>query len=198
MLMSASFIKNLVLFGAVLLAVSGCSLITDRNVTLKYYQIGGTSLKQIDSEIRKKGPRINGVQHAVAVSNIKMTPDIALTSSPKGCIVTRARIKVHTIITLPRWENRSGADQKLAQAWDNLDRYTRLHEAVHVSIAQKYATKLELSLRTMKTAKTCKETGNIARMIIRDSMQNHEREQLRFDASEKARFAKLAKRNKSS
>ena len=178
------------------LTASGCSLFTDNIVTLKYYQIGGNSITQIDDEIRKKGPLISGTQHAVAVSNIKMIPDVSMVSTNNGCVIARARIKVHTIITLPHWKNRPEANPKLAKAWDNLDRYTRLHEAVHVSIAHKYAKQLELRLRTMNTAETCTETERMANRIIQTTLKSHEIEQLKFDASEKTRLATLGKRNK--
>ena len=55
---------------------------------------------------------------------------------PQGCTVRRARIKVRATVILPRWKNRKNASKKLGQTWDNLDRYTRLHEATHVAIAE--------------------------------------------------------------
>ncbi len=195
---SASLVLKCVLSAIVLAGVSGCSLYSQNSVTLEYYQIDGKSLAQLDTEIKKKGPRINGSEHAVAVSNIRMIPDITLTGEPTGCRITRARIKVKTIITLPRWNGRRRAERKLARAWDNLDRYTRLHEAVHVTIAHKYAKQLELRLKTLKPDGSCKKMGEIARKIIDKTMRLHEKEQLKFDTTEKARFARLSKLRKAS
>lgn len=178
--------------GAILLLLAGCTSSTT-SVTLDYYQVSGNSIQQIDQQIRDNGPRIDGNKHAVAVASIKMIPDIVLSSRPNGCVISRARIKVKAIVTLPRWNDRTGADAKLVRTWENLDRYTRLHEAVHVSIAGKYARQIELELKTLKTGKTCAETRDIAGALIDETMKKHEIEQQEFDESEKAKFAKLTK-----
>jgi len=191
-------IIRLSLAGIVMLGLAGCTQYTKTTVTLSYYKIGGNSLKQIDREIYKKGPRINGIEHAVAISNIKMTPDITLLAKPGGCIVSRARIKVRAKVTLPQWLKPQGAKHKIVRAWSNLDRYTRLHEAVHVAIADKYARQLEQELKSLKTGRNCFATRKITRSLIDSTMKKHDREQRKFDHSEKARFAKLAKRGKPS
>ncbi len=185
---------QLVFFGIILPVAAGCTVASKSGVSVDYYQIGGRSLEQLDQEIKEKGPRINGNEHAVAVSNIRMIPDIALLPGPKGCIVSRANINVQAKITLPRWINRKDAERRLARAWDNLDRYTRLHEAVHVTIAHKYAKQLEMELKTLRTGRSCSTTKKIVRATIKRTLRDHEREQLAFDASEKKRFAKLAGR----
>ena len=167
-------------------------------VTLDYYQVGGTTLKQIDQEIKDKGPRINGSNHAVAIANIKMTPDVSFIPTLKGCTVRRARIKVQATVILPRWENRRNANKKLGQTWDNLDRYTRLHEATHVAIADKHARRLEKNLEAIRVHRSCEVAGKLAKKVIAKAMKKHEREQSAFDRSEKKRFSVLAKRRKPS
>ncbi len=187
------------IIGTVILAalLAGCTSSPKTSVTLHYYQVGGNSIRQIDEDIRKNGPRINGNQHAVAVSNIRMVPDVALANRENGCIVKRANIKVIAKVTLPRWKNRKGAKKDIARTWDSLDRYTRLHEAVHVTIADRYARLLESQLKNAKPKKSCDLAKKNARRIIAATMRKHEREQQKFDSEEKKRFAKLARQNKS-
>ncbi len=187
----------LIFLGFAALGLSGCVGTNKTSISVDYYQIGGNSLNQIDREIRKKGPK-NGPEHAVAVSNIKMTPDIRLTSNARGCYVSKAKIKVIARVTLPRWKNRKKAKSGLGATWDNLDRYTRMHEAVHVAIADKYARLLEQRLLALKPGPTCAETKKLIVSTVDKTMKAHGHDQLKFDASEKARFARLAIKRKKS
>ena len=186
-------VAKLILAGIAAVGLGGCTLSSKTDVKLDYYYVGGQSLSQIDTEIRKKGPRIKGAQHAVAVANIKMIPDVSFSNRDEGCIVRKAKVKVRATVTLPRWNNRKGAKLELARAWDNLDRYTRLHEAVHVAIADKYARLLEASLKALPAAESCAEARKRAKEVVEETMKRHEREQRKFDRSEKERFARLAR-----
>ncbi len=193
-------IKNLLIatFAAAGIGGLGCSVSTaNTSVTHHYYQFDDTTLHQNYQEIKNKGPKINGSEHAVAVANISMTPDISFQPLVGGCMVSRARIKVRATVVLPQWKNRKNAGGELAQTWDSLDRYTRLHEAVHVTIAEKHAKQIEKRLISLKTKRSCDATGKIVKRIIIRALKKHERAQISFDASEKRKFARLAKRKKS-
>jgi predicted secreted Zn-dependent protease len=76
---ATSVMKMMTLAGIGMFALASCAGPIDTVVTLNYYEINGNSLKQIDREIYDKGPRINDGERAVAISNIKMTPDIKMT-----------------------------------------------------------------------------------------------------------------------
>ena len=127
-----------------------------------------------------------------------MTPDVSFIPTLKGCDVRRARIKVRATVVLPRWKNRRNANKKLGQTWDNLDRYTRLHEATHVAIADKHARRLEKDLEAISVRQSCEVASKLAKKAIAKAMKKHEHEQSTFDTSEKKRFSGLAKRRKSS
>ncbi len=195
---NTTILRNLLIASAAMAVLGGCSMTSKTVVTLDYYQVGGTTLEQIDQEIKDKGPRIDGSVHAVAVANIKMTPDVSFIPTSNGCAVKRARIKVRVTVVLPRWKNRGNASKKLGQTWDSLDLYTRLHEATHVAIADKYARRLEKDLEAINIRRSCEEAGKLAKNIIANTMRKHEREQSSFDTSEKKRFSGLAKRRKPS
>lgn len=193
MLKAIIILKNWAIVAVTAAGLGGCATSSKTLVTLDYYQVGGTTLEQIDKEIKDKGPRLNGSVHAVAISNIQMIPDVSFISTGDGCAVRRARIKVKANVILPRWKNRQTADDKLGQTWDNLDRYTRLHEATHVAIADKHARRLEQELETIRIRRSCEAAGKLAKKTIDKAMKAHEHEQLDFDSSEKKRFAQLAK-----
>ena len=195
---NTTILGKLLITLATMAAIGGCSMNSKTVVTLDYYQVGGTTLKQIDQEIKNKGPKINGSNHAIAVANIKMTPDVSFVPTPNGCAVKRARIKVRAIVVLPHWKNRNKANKKLGQTWDSLDRYTRLHEATHVAIADKHARRLEKNLEAISVRRSCEAAGKLAKKTIARAMKKHEHEQSSFDTSEKKRFSRLARRRKSS
>ncbi len=189
-------LKKSLLALVILSGAAGCTATSKTVVTLDYYQVGGTTLSQIDKEIKDKGPKLNGTVHAVAISKIMMIPNVSFQPFEGGCAVKRAQIKVRATVLLPKWKNRRRAGKKIGQTWDNLDRYTRLHEATHVIIADKHARILEQKLGTIRSGRSCEEAGILAKRTIERAMRSHEKEQLQFDSSEKKRFANAARKRK--
>ncbi len=187
----------------VLYALSGCVLLSacqtsqQSNVSVDYYKISGNSTAALDSEIKRKGPRINGGQHAVAVARIRMIPNIAFETVRKKCRIMEAKVAVNAKVTLPQWTGRKSASAKLGEAWDNIDRYTRLHEAMHVNIAFKYADEIERELEAMKPASNCSVMRSRANRLVDRRLKEHDKAQRDFDANEQRQFAMLARQQKS-
>ena len=173
----------------------GCQNLQKSNVSINYYRISGNSTAALDSEIKRKGPKINGGNHAVAIARIKMDPQISYEQIPSGCKISDARVLVGAKVTLPKWIGRNRASPKLGRAWDNIDRYTRKHEAAHVEMAFSHARKIEQKLSGLGTKPNCEQLKSSARQIIARHLKEHDKAQRKFDANEQSRFAKLAKKN---
>ena len=169
---------------------------TGSSVKVSYYSIGGSSLTGIDREIRRKGPRIGQGRHAVAVARIKMNPKLDYARGPRGCSVVKAKVSVNARVTLPAWNGRETADPRLAKAWDNIDRYTRLHEGTHVAIAFRHARRLERDLVALAPARGCRAARQNARILIREALRLHDAQQKNFDRNEKRRLASGARQQK--
>ncbi len=187
---------NIARTAAVLLTlgvVSACQSTSASKVSVGYYQISGQTTAALDREIRQKGPRIDGGRHAVAVARIKMVPNVTFTNTTAGCRITKAKVAVQAAVTLPQWKGRKTASRELGQAWDNIERYTRLHEAVHVAIAFRFAKQIEDDLVALPAQAKCAQTRVIARRIIDDHLDKHDKMQKKFDADEQKRFARVAK-----
>lgn len=180
--------KALMVMAALPLALFGCTS-TGSSVKVAYYSIGGTSLPGIDREIRRKGPRIGRGRHAVAVARIKMNPHLRFKRGGKGCSVAKAKVDVNARVTLPAWTGRDTAEPRLANAWDNIDRYTRLHEGVHVAIAFRHAKRLERDLVALAPARSCALARQNARILVREALAVHDAQQRAFDENEKRRLA---------
>ncbi len=174
--------------------LAGCQLAASNDVKVDYYAISGNSTSELDREIRRKGPKIGDTGHAVAVARIQMFPNVKYRRSGGSCSVRSANVAVNARVTLPRWKERGTATRELGAAWDNIDRYTRLHEAVHVAIAFRYAKRMEQSLLAIPAADTCARTKANVNAVVASLLEEHDTSQKAFDADEKSRFAKYATR----
>lgn len=178
------------------LALVGCQSTQQSQVSIDYYRISGNSTADLDAEIKRKGPKINGGSHAVAVARIKMLPRITFEKIAGGCRVENAKVAVDARVTLPQWTGRDSADPKLAKAWDNIDRYTRLHEATHVKIAFNYAKRIEEEVIAQPVMESCSRVRATTKAIVDRNLKEHDAAQLKYDADEQERFSMLAKRTK--
>ena len=174
----------------------GCQSVEKSSVSINYYKISGNSTAALDSEIKRKGPKISGGNHAVAIARIKMFPKVDYDKVPSGCRISSARISVDAKVTLPKWTGRKTASQKLGEAWDSIDRYTRHHEATHVDMAFSYARKMERKLLKIGTQPNCEKVRTEAKKVIDQYLKAHDKAQRKFDADEQARFSKLARKHK--
>lgn len=187
------YIRLVCVFAA--LALGGCT--TSRSdVSVDFYKISGQTTADLDREIERKGPKTDAGRHAVAVARIRMVPNISYRRVSGGCVISSAQVGVKAKVTLPTWTGRARAGKKLGQAWDNIDRYTRMHEAVHVAIAFRFARDIEATLKVLPPASDCREARKVAGELIRVALEEHDRTQKQFDADEQERFAKFSKRKR--
>jgi predicted secreted Zn-dependent protease len=174
---------------ATLAAVAGCT--TTPAVTTGFYDIKASTASQIDREIRLKGPADG---HAIAAAEIRFVP-VALSKAvdARGCRVGAAQIRVNARIILPRWQDRAGSTPELKKAFDNLAAYAKVHERVHVEIANLAARLMEKQLLSVPPQKSCDALERKVERIIRDVRARHDRAQRAFDAAERKRLAKLVR-----
>ena len=170
------------------LALAACSAIPGAGVSVDYYNVRGTTARQIDDQIRRLGPNDG---HALAVARIRMIPDVAYDRSGGRCRFQRARVGVNAAVTLPRFIDRNRTEPGLKRAIDNLDEYARFHEAVHVAIANEYADRIATSLAALPGEANCDALDERAAAVSRALLQQHDGAQRRFDADEQRRLAAL-------
>ncbi|WP_053997353.1 DUF922 domain-containing protein [Ahrensia marina] len=172
-----------------LASLVGC-VSTSPAIKTSFYTVNGLTGAQIDRELRAKGP-LDG--HALASAAISFEPVSVLQESSKdGCRFKTAKFRVKANLTLPRWaERRSSKDQNLRRAWDGLSKYAKLHEEMHVKIAEQYAKQMGDSLMDLPTHKTCEKLDKVAEKAFKGLLRDHDRAQRRFDAIEQKRLAAL-------
>lgn len=177
-------------FAAAALAfgLAACSAVPGSGVSVDYYNVRGTTARQIDNEIRRFGPNDG---HALAVARIRMIPDVAYDRSGGRCRFSRARVGVNAAVTLPRFIDRNRTDAQLKRAIDNLDEYARFHEAVHVAIANEYADRIGTALRDLPAQASCETLDSQAAAVSRALLKQHDGAQKKFDRDEQRRLAAL-------
>ena len=179
-----------IFFLTICFALIGCNSVTQRtNVSVGYYNVKGSTFEELDREIALHGPEVKGVGNAIAAASIKMIPRIDYILRDEGCVVTHVRIRVDAKVTLPRLAQKSRVSKKVRGAFSNMQNYAKLHESVHVSIADQFAEKAERAIRQIKPTPTCKALKAKITAVYSKILKQHQRAQQQFDRDEQKRFA---------
>ena len=169
--------------------LASCTSVPGSGVSVDYYNVRGTTARQIDREIRRFGPNEG---HALAVARIRMIPDVTYDAQANGtCRYKRARVGVNAAVTLPKFIDRSKTEPGLRQAIDNLDEYARFHEAVHVAIAEAFADRISRELKALPAQASCDQLDKTAAALSRKILDEHDQTQKKFDRDEQRRLARL-------
>lgn len=178
-----------------LIVLSSCTSVGERTqLSVGYYNVRGDNFEQLDQQIALHGPEIEGVGKALAATRIRMLPDVRYKSMGDGCSISKAKVNVQAKVTLPRLAQARRANAELKRAWSNLEEYARVHEAVHVAIADRHAIMIEKALIDLPPQPTCRQLQDLARRTAGKMLTDHEAEQLNFDAEEKRRIDAIVKK----
>lgn len=181
------------------LALAACTSIGERTVvSVGYYTVSGETFSEVDRQIKIHGPVVMGVGKALASTDLRMLPNVKYKLANGACQVSNARINVKARVTLPRHSNVNRLKSELAQAWNSLEEYARVHEAVHLAIADRYAIIMETAINKLKPQPDCVEMRDKVQSTFETLFEEHHREQLQFDADEKARIQSLVKQRQAS
>jgi len=167
------------------------------NQILKHIAIGSALLLGACTSVGER-PEVTGVGKALASTDLRMLPSIKYKLANGGCEVSNARINVKARVTLPRHANVNTLKVELAQAWSSLEEYARVHEAVHLAIADRYAIAMENAINALPPAKNCVSMREDVQVVFSDLFEKHHADQLQFDADEKERIRGLVKKRSAS
>ena len=156
----------------------------------QYFRISGSTAADLDAELSRRGPKASdsNLRHPGA-TQMKFSGSYKYQELRNGrCKVKSAHIKLHTKLILPRWTNRSRANQDVALIWDTLSRDIKRHEERHAEIARQFARKLEKSLIALYPRSSCEEMEAIASQESEKILAKHDKAQKSFDRTESASF----------
>lgn len=157
--------------------------------TYSYFSIRGSTGAELEQALTLFGPLLThtGTRHPGA-TKIKLGGSVKYESSPGHCRVIEAVVKLDTHLTLPRWTNREAANKDTRLIWDTLAADIKRHEERHAEIARQHARKLEQSLLSLRSAKTCKTMEERVNAATQSVIEKHAADQARFDRVEAASF----------
>ena len=188
---SKSFLKPFAIGASLFLAA--CTSIGERTlVSVGYYTVSGDTFSEVDKQIKIHGPEVTGVGKALASTDLRMLPQIKYELAKGKCRVANARINVKARVTLPRHSDVNSLKAELAQAWNSLEEYARVHEAVHLAIADRYAIDMEQAIKKLPPAEDCVKMRESVQIVFSKLFDQHHKDQLQFDADEKTRIRGLA------
>lgn len=195
--MNQTFSK-LTITGAMLF-LAACTSVGERTlVSVGYYTVSGETFNEVDRQIKLHGPVVSGVGKALASTDLRIIPNVKYGIRGDLCEVSSARVSVKARVTLPRHSNERKLKFELAQAWNSLEEYARVHEAVHVAIADRYAIRMEEAFVVLPPEKDCIQMRESVNTIFNKLFEQHHADQLQFDADERERISGLVQRRSAS
>jgi len=157
--------------------------------TYSYFSVSGKTAADLDQQLSKHGPltRNTGARHPGA-TEIKFGGELTYVEKNGMCSVGTAKVLLNTRILLPQWKNRRRTTAELAFIWDTLLADIKRHEERHAEIARTHARSLERQLTSLRPQKSCEVLQGMVSKITQTVMDEHDRDQMRFDVVESKNF----------
>ena len=154
-----------------------------------YFTIGGTTLEEIDQELRRKGPKVSttGSRHPGA-TRMEFSTRVGYGERNGRCSVVSAAVSVKAQMILPRWSRRDGSDSDTRLVWDTLAADIKRHEESHVVIAKNHAREMEQALLTITNQRDCAAAQAKAKEATDRILARHDKAQDQFDRVEGINF----------
>lgn len=162
---------------------------TVMNKTITYFSVGGRTAEELDKALSEHGPVMKGTgaRHPGA-TKIKFGGTVTYVKHGNRCAVGSAKVTLSTRLILPRWKNRGKANRDLGLVWDTLSSDIKRHEERHAEIARNHARKLEKDFLLLKPEADCERMQARVARLSETAIEDHDRDQARFDKMEAANF----------
>lgn len=157
--------------------------------TYSYFTIGGSTLEEIEEELKKRGPQVKstGSRHPGA-TRMEFTTRVGYGEKNGRCSVVDANVSVKANMILPRWGRRGRSDDDTRLIWDTLARDIKRHEESHVVIAKNHAREMEEALKYIRNERSCAIAAEKVKKVSERVLADHDRAQDRFDKVEGINF----------
>lgn len=154
-----------------------------------YFSIGGRTAADLDREMLQRGPlsKATGRRHP-GVTQIRFTGSATFIGKNGRCFIGGAKVRLSTKILLPRWSNRRKANAQLGLIWDTLSADIKRHEERHAEIARNHARDFERQILALPPASRCDVLKAKVNVLSRQAMEEHDKDQRRFDRVEAINF----------
>lgn len=157
--------------------------------TITYFEIRGASAEALDRELSRRGPKTmrTGMRHPGA-TRIKFGGTVTYADIGHACRIDTVKVTVTTQLILPRWKKPKKYDKGLPLIWNTLAADIKRHEERHAEIARNHARHMEKLFSRLPPQRTCDAMQARVGEASRQALEEHDREQARFDSIEAANF----------
>lgn len=157
--------------------------------TYSYFNIGGSTLDEIEQELRRRGPQVQstGSRHPGA-TRMEFTTRLTYGERNGRCSVVGADVTVKAQMILPRWSRPGRSDSDTRFVWDTLSADIRRHEESHVVIARNHAREMEQALLAITRQRDCAAAQEKAKRTTAAILERHDKAQEQFDRVESINF----------
>ncbi len=182
-------IRRTVLAFALFALVPGTVTAQSVSRSYSYFSIGGSTIDEIDKELSRRGPQINGAgRRHPGATRMQFSTKLSFASTDRWCQIEDASVTLKADIILPRWRQRRRADDDTRLIWDTLSADIKRHEEFHVQIAKRHARELEQALKGIGRMRDCDRVRQQAARVNQRILEKHDRAQARFDRIESKNF----------
>ena len=157
--------------------------------SISYFTITGSTAEELDAALNRHGPlgKSTGTRHP-GITRIKFGGAVTYLEQDGRCSVSAAKVTLSTQLVLPRWKYRKKASKQLSMIWDTLAADIKRHEERHAEIARSHARDMEQRFLAVRSNRSCAVVQAAVAAASQAAIEDHNRDQARFDRNEAASF----------
>jgi predicted secreted Zn-dependent protease len=175
-------LRNRAVVAAVLVTSSMISSAEAASVTKQYsyFDVSGQTTEDIDGDLEKHGPIVNGVRTPGA-TRLEFKTTLGYREANGTCRIVSAKVNIHAELVLPRWRGARARDRYVRLMWETLSADIKRVLESRIPIAKKHAREMERSVMTLGTQKSCQTAQAKAKSIHAQILKRHDAEQDEFN-----------------
>ena len=145
----------------------------------EFYDVVGSTLADLQREIKENGTRWNDGRTYAAVTSWDIRYDYDVVNEGGSCAVRSVKTEVEIVYHLPRMISSRGLD--LTELWDRYMARVKVHEYGHRDLAVKAAGEINEALATLPKFKSERELEKEARRVADEKLERMTRAQVAYD-----------------
>ncbi len=147
----------------------------------EYYEIRGTTEKELDDQVLSNGCRWDDGHHYASVTSWKWKADYRYVRTQRACAAGSLKVYLEIMYRYPRWKPSENASPELVAKWSNYMESLVSHETGHRDVAVGAAKKLMQTIDTLPPSSSCEELDKLITAICRDGMRRLNADEAEYD-----------------
>ncbi len=142
------------------------------NLEYVYYDIQGTTARELYDQMDRRGPAIAGSSGPRAIGMAVSYYDWSAKYIRKGssCHLRVDAFTLNETIVLPRWTPPRGTTARLVSSWGQFATMVKKHELTHRDIDVRVGKNLLRKLKLMKPKSSCARIDRAAKKLFKEAL----------------------------